>query len=238
MSLCKHPIQLHGTRLRLRQSYPAHTPDSPHPGVRAAHPRKQIIRREHLETTSTTAYFMSMKKATGFTLVELMVAIAILALLTTIAVPSFNQMIASNRLTTQTNGLIAAMNIARSEAIKLNRTVSLCRIAEPDDDDCAGNGTWTNWAVLQGDRIILRGAIDSFNGTLIATSHTGNNALTGARLEFSPDGLVRTGGNITNGTNGPQIRLCSTALDSSNVRRISIGPGSRISTEKETGSCA
>ena len=178
---------------------------------------------------------MSMKKATGFTLVELMVAIAILALLTTIAVPSFNQMIASNRLTTQTNGLIAAMNIARSEAIKLNRTVSLCRIAGPNDDECAGNGTWTNWAVLHEDRVILRGAIDSFNGTLVATSDTGNNALTDASLEFSPDGLVRTGGNIA--TNR-QIRLCSTALNSSNVRRISIGPGSRISTEKETGSCA
>ncbi|MFU8819991.1 MAG: GspH/FimT family pseudopilin [Gammaproteobacteria bacterium] len=64
-----------------------------------------------------------MKVCRGFTLLELMVAIAVLAILATVGVPSFRDLIQNNRVTTQTNELVTALNFARAEAVKRGRTV-------------------------------------------------------------------------------------------------------------------
>lgn len=61
----------------------------------------------------------------GFSLVELMVAVAILAILATIAAPAFNNMILSNRLTSATNERLGALQFARSEAIKRRQSINV-----------------------------------------------------------------------------------------------------------------
>ena len=58
----------------------------------------------------------SMKNVRGFTLIELMITLAVAAILITAALPSFNEFIKNNRLTTQANNFIATLNLARSEA--------------------------------------------------------------------------------------------------------------------------
>jgi len=63
----------------------------------------------------------------GFTLIELMVTISIAAILLSMAIPSFVSTIQSNNLTTHTNELISALNLARSEAIKRGVQVTLAR---------------------------------------------------------------------------------------------------------------
>src|SRR5262245_25530334 len=92
-----------------------------------------------MRTHSTTAK--------GFTLLELMTAISVMAILLSIGVPSFIQIIRNNRITAQTNELVAALNVARNESIKRGIPVSVC--SSTNSATCAGSGTWgTGWIVF------------------------------------------------------------------------------------------
>lgn len=85
--------------------------------------------------------------AKGFTLLELMTAIAVMAVLLSVGVPSFVQIIRNNRITAQTNELVSALNIARSESVKRGLAVSVC--SSTNGTSCAGSATWgTGWIVF------------------------------------------------------------------------------------------
>lgn len=77
----------------------------------------------------------------GFTLIELMVTIAVLGLLLSIAVPSFEQVMLDSRRTSDVNELLLSLNLARSEALKRNRHVTICK---SDDGATCATGT-TPW---------------------------------------------------------------------------------------------
>ena len=67
----------------------------------------------------------------GFSLIELMVTIAVAAILLGIAAPSFQDLVIRNRLATNANQLVTALNLARSEAIKRGFPVTVCKSANP-----------------------------------------------------------------------------------------------------------
>ncbi len=86
-----------------------------------------------------------MGRSTGFTLIELMVAIAVFAIVTLIAVPGFGRFFEVNRVHTQTNEVVTALNAARSEAIRRAEAVSVITSTSDegpilclslDGDDC------------------------------------------------------------------------------------------------------
>jgi len=79
-------------------------------------------------------------KITGFTLVELMITIAIAMILATLAVPSFSLMINNAKVTSSTNEFVAALNLARSEALKRSDNVTVCR-SNSDFSACLATGT-------------------------------------------------------------------------------------------------
>lgn len=64
----------------------------------------------------------------GFTLTELMVAVAIAALLTSLAAPSFQQFISNQRMKGVSSDLLTALARARSEAIKRNTEVTMAPV--------------------------------------------------------------------------------------------------------------
>ena len=59
-----------------------------------------------------------MKKQTGFTLIELMITLVVLAVVATIATPAIQQIIARSAVTSATNDLVSALQVARSQAIR------------------------------------------------------------------------------------------------------------------------
>ncbi len=88
-----------------------------------------------------------MKKQNGFTLVELMIALAIAGILIVVAVPSFSTTIKNNQLVTQSNLLVSAFNLARSEAIKRAQTVNVC-VSNATQTNCVASMDWSQgWLV-------------------------------------------------------------------------------------------
>src|SRR4030065_950469 len=63
----------------------------------------------------------------GFTLVELVVVLAVGAILLAIAIPSYAFLVNSSRLAAVTNDLVTALHLARSEAIKRSIRVTVCK---------------------------------------------------------------------------------------------------------------
>ena len=85
----------------------------------------------------------------GVTLIELMVTVAIIAILAGLAAPSFVRLIASNALATQANSLLADVRLARSEAIKRGHSVTLCPTGNASNlDSCSGNDWKAGWIVF------------------------------------------------------------------------------------------
>jgi len=73
-------------------------------------------------------------KNQGFTLIELVMTMAIAGILIGIAIPSFNSTITSSRITSYANDLVSALNLARSEAVRRGIQVTV-----------STNGTLTHW---------------------------------------------------------------------------------------------
>ena len=81
-------------------------------------------------------------KTTGFTLIEFMVTLAILAILVSLGVPAMNEFMNRNRLTSHTKALHQALLYARSESVAKNLDVVIC--ASTDATSCSGNAD--DWA--------------------------------------------------------------------------------------------
>lgn len=87
-------------------------------------------------------------EARGFTLMELLMTLTVAGILLGIAMPSFSSFVQSTRLTNEANTLVYDLNLARSEAVKLDTTVDVC--ASGNGSTCAGPlGNWASgWIVL------------------------------------------------------------------------------------------
>ena len=121
----------------------------------------------------------------GFTLVELMIVLVILAVILIFALPAFQQVRLATRLTNYANDLVGSIYLARGEAIKRNNQVRLC--ATSDGSTCAASGGWQQgWIVLDPNDVVLQ-----YQPALQAGYSLTETANSGAMtLNFDASGLV------------------------------------------------
>ncbi|HEH9405732.1 TPA: type IVa pilus pseudopilin TppE [Aeromonas bestiarum] len=110
----------------------------------------------------------------GFSLIELMVTIAIVSILLTLGVPSFSAVLRNITLTTQANNFVAAINLARSEAIRRNTAVTLSATASNITQHHWESG-WQIWADSNGNGTLDNGELlrlfpDMGAGTLVSNT--------------------------------------------------------------------
>lgn len=163
-------------------------------------------------------------------MVELLVTVAVASITLAFAVPAFTQMTVNSRLTTQANDVVAAINLARSEAIKRNVRVSFCRVGSEDEEDCAGaRGQWTHWIVTTGDggNVIRRGVVNTFSGGISMQS-----TLTDDQVTFRPEGLAYSGNALV-----ADRRITVCAPRNGSGRAVTLGRGSRLSTTSIDEDC-
>jgi type IV fimbrial biogenesis protein FimT len=110
--------------------------------VRMGSPHPTLLRM----TTFTSSRARSLA---GFTIIELMVTVSIVAILASFAAPSFISMIRRNTITTQTNAFITALNLARSEAIRRGSPVAICKSSDQSTCLDVADGSWSDgWIIF------------------------------------------------------------------------------------------
>lgn len=92
-------------------------------------------------------YSMQGWASDGFTLVELLVTVAIVAIMLALAAPSFQAMLMNNRLTAQIDGLTSALNYARNTALSQAVNVQVCPVGALSSSTCGAS--WAaGWSVV------------------------------------------------------------------------------------------
>lgn len=117
-----------------------------------------------------------MKRASGFTSIELMIALSVLGILVAAGLPSMTNFVRGHRVKAVVSDLYASLIFARSEAVKRNQRVALC--ASSDGASCANSPNWARgWVVFvdpDGDgHVGAEADILKRQGTLSAVSLTG-----------------------------------------------------------------
>src|SRR5438874_13140870 len=90
----------------------------------------------------------ALRHSGGFTLIELMVVIAVSAILLAVAVPNFSSMLISTRLGSQANDLIADLRLARSEAATRGAWVVVCPSANGGTSCSASAADWARGRMI------------------------------------------------------------------------------------------
>lgn len=176
----------------------------------------------------------------GVTLVELVMTIAIAAILMSVAVPSFHSIMRANRISALTNDISTAFQLARSEAVTRGRLVTVCKsdkVMEASDDDvlCNASASWQDgWLIFvdenrNGIRESTETEILGVGQPSIEAATISGDANFASYVSYRADG-VSDGASSTDDVGGGKISIC---LDGE-AREVNIGRTGRISITSGT----
>ncbi len=207
-----------------------------------------------MKMPSLHANFRPQALAAGFTIIELMVTVAIVGIIASIAVPSFSRLIQTNRLVTRTNDFVAVLNSARSEAIRLGGAVTV-RSTDAAGDPVNGahlfNLGWVSFRDTSGSgangtldvgEVTVRKA-DSGAGTTVLQTVTRTG--TAPSFVYTPDTSSSNRmfvtfdykGALFNRAGAVFFRLCDSADATIPGRILSVGLSGRIALDSNSAAC-
>jgi type IV fimbrial biogenesis protein FimT len=174
----------------------------------------------------------SKRRNSGYTMMELVMVISIVAILATVGIPSFKYVTTSNRMSGEVNALLGDMQFARSQAIKQGQTVTVC--TSTDGANCAGAAvnTWQGgWIVF----LDPNGShtVDAGDTVMrVQPAFTGGDAFVATSTTFSYASFNRLGYGPT-GTNGViNITLHDSTSNTAWTRCLAINPIGSVITER------
>lgn len=164
----------------------------------------------------------------GFTLIELMITVVIVAIVLSIGVPSFQNVMRNNRAATHMNEIIGSLNLARNETIKRGRRVSLC--PSTNQTGCSGTDWAKGWIVFV-DTATADGSVTVGQVLRVNEALAGNPTFTGpANIRYRPTGTIIP---TTSETFNYKLEDSLGSVE----RRVCVSPVGRPSVDKETASC-
>jgi type IV fimbrial biogenesis protein FimT len=155
---------------------------------------------------------------TGFSLVELLVVLALIATVTAIASPSLEKMLTATRIRSAVNDWASSAQFARTEALRRNEMVTLC--PSSNGSSCTSTDYEQGWIVIASSSTLSAGRIlqDTFPKPRVTLVQA-----TAKKIEFLPNGLLKnnfTGAHLT-------VRDFP-AHDNSLTRHLCVGRTGRI----------
>jgi type IV fimbrial biogenesis protein FimT len=180
-----------------------------------------------------------MNRQSGFTLLELMIAVAIAAVLLVVALPNYQQMIKNNCLTTDANSLVTSLQQARSEAVKRSSTTTLTATNASDtnnewglgwkvtiDEDRNGNGTLDAGEDYDGDGALSNSALVR-QVNLTCTATTMDEPADTTSISYDSSGFPST---------SAKVNICDDRTGETG-RQVSISFTGRPQTESDYTGC-
>lgn len=131
------------------------------------------------------------KRSRGFTLVELMVTVSIIAIVAAVALPSMGWMASAARLDGQADEMVTTMQMARAEAVRRNARMTVC--GTTDGTTCASGTTWTRWIIRGRDNV--SGTTDVIRDTTASGDVQVKGPATG--IVFRPSGIIDASQTVT-----------------------------------------
>lgn len=169
-------------------------------------------------------------KQSGATLLELMVALVVSAILLTVGIPGFVALIRTSNLTSATNLLVSSLHLTRSEAIKRNARAVMC--ASATGTSCTDGGWHQGWLVFHDAN--NNAALDAGESVILQQQAmpegfrlTGNTPV--ARyISYSSTGAAKL---VSGAFQAGTLTVCN-ASDPSGARRIIVSSTGRPRTVK------
>ena len=173
------------------------------------------------------------KAQSGFTLLELMLVVAIAGLLLAFAVPAMGNFFRNARITGAANDLMAALHFARSEAIKRRLPVTLCTSADPLDNNpvCDASALLTGWVAFVDTN--QDGLIDA--GETVLLQHEPMPGTITARSSANPFRVTYLLNGFALNVNAAQLVLCDERGNTPTGGELSSARGIRVAVTGRAG---
>ena len=175
-----------------------------------------------------------MKKAqNGFTLLELMVVLAIAGVLFAVGIPAMGDFIRNSRITAAANDVMAALHFTRSEAVKRRMPVTLCTSANAlnANPTCAASPLLTGWIAFVD--LNQSGQVDA--GEVVLLQHEAMNPQITARASVNPFRVTYLMNGFALNPNAAQLVLCDARGNEPSAGELSSARGILVSVTGRAG---